>query len=69
MLYITNTFNMYVQLVPLPNKEATTIASTIFEHWICYFWILIDLITNQGKEFFAGVYKDLFHQLGLAHLK
>jgi hypothetical protein len=60
-------FTKYIQLVALPNKEATTISSAIFKH--CQFGVPVDLITDQGKEFCTRVSKDLFKRLGVAHLK
>jgi len=38
-----------VQLVGLPNKEVTTVSTAIFDHWICRFGVLVDLVTDQGK--------------------
>jgi hypothetical protein len=68
ILCIINAFTKYVQLVTLPNKEAATVASAIFEHWICHFGTPIDLIVDQGKELCARVSEDLLQCLGLAHL-
>jgi hypothetical protein len=68
ILCITYALTKYVLLVALPNKEVATLSSAIFNHWICRFSILVDLITDQGKEFCARVLEDLLKQLGTAHL-
>jgi hypothetical protein len=56
----------YVELVPLQNKEATTIAEAIFDKWFCRFDAPLDLITDQSKEFCAKISDDLLK--GLAPL-
>jgi len=48
---MTDALTKYVELVPLQNKEATTVAEAIFDKWICRFGAPLDLITDQGKEF------------------
>ena len=47
---MTDALTKYVELVPLQNKEATTVAEAIFDKWICRFGAPLDLITDQGKN-------------------
>jgi hypothetical protein len=65
---MTDTLTKYVELVPLQNKEATTVAEAIFNKWICHFGAPLDLVTDQGKEFCATVTNDLLKRLGTNHL-
>ncbi len=37
--------------MPLPNKEANTVANAIFDKWYCCFGTPLDIVTDQGKEF------------------
>ena len=53
ILCMTDALTKYVELVPLQNKEATTVAEAIFDKWICRFGAPLDLVTDQGKEFCA----------------
>jgi hypothetical protein len=69
VLCITDAFTKYVQLVTFPNKEAATVATTIFEHSICRFGVPLNLVTDQGKEICMRLSDDFFQWLGLAHLK
>jgi len=55
ILCITNAFTKYVQLMVLPNKEAATMAAAIFNHWKCWIGVPVNVITDQGKEFCAGI--------------
>jgi len=48
ILCMTDALTKYVELVPLQNKEATTVAEAIFDNWICRFGAPLDLITDQG---------------------
>jgi hypothetical protein len=44
-----DTFTKYVQIISLPNKEAFANSTAIFDHWVCCFGALINLITDHGK--------------------
>ena len=37
ILTITDAFSRWVELVPIPNKEAITVAKALWDHWICRF--------------------------------
>jgi hypothetical protein len=65
---MTDALTKYVKLVPLPNKEANTIAEAIFSKWFCCFGMPLDLITDQGKEICARLSDDRFKRLGTTHL-
>ncbi len=67
-LCVTDTLTKYIQLMALPNKEAATVPSFSFNHWIYRLGVPVFLITDQGKEFYAGILEDLFKQLGTSHL-
>ncbi len=63
---MTDALTKYVELVPLQNKEATTVAEAIFDKWICHFGAPLDLVTDQ--EFCAKVSNNLLKRLGTNHL-
>ncbi len=60
---MTDALTKYVKLVPLPNKEADTVANAIFDKWYCRFGAPLDIVTDQGKEFCAKLYNKLFKRL------
>jgi hypothetical protein len=51
ILCITDAFTKYVELVPIETKDAHTVATAIFNKWICRYGSPIEIITDQGKEF------------------
>ncbi len=51
ILCMTDTLTKYVELVPLPNKEAATTEEAIFDKWFCHFGVPLALVTDQAKEF------------------
>ncbi len=63
-----NALTKYVELVPLPNKEANTVANAIFDKWYCHFGAPLDIFTDQGKEFCAKLSDELFKRLSTNHL-
>lgn len=46
---VTDTLTKYAELVALPDKEAPTVATGIFETWICQHGCPLELVTDQGK--------------------
>jgi len=64
ILCITDALTKYVELVPLPNKEADTVVNAIFDKWYCRFGTPFDIVTDQGKEFCASISNKLFKRLG-----
>ncbi len=54
--------------MPLPNKEANTVANAIFDKWYCRFGAPLDIFTDQGKEFCARLSDEQFKRLGTNHL-
>jgi Integrase zinc binding domain/Integrase core domain len=65
---MTEALAKYVELVPLQNKEVTTVAEAIFDKWIFCFGAPLDLVTDQGKEFCAKMSDNLLNWLGTTHL-
>ncbi len=63
ILCMTHALTKYVELVPLQNKEATTVAEAIFDKLICHFGVPIDLVTDLGQEFCAKLSDDLLKRL------
>ena len=51
ILGITDAFTKVGILVPLPNKEANTVAVALLHHWIYRFSIPKQIHSDQGKEF------------------
>ena len=67
ILVITDAFTKYVELIAIDNKEAQNVAEHIFNTWICRFGIPCELVTDQGKEFTAGVCQRLWDKLNIIH--
>jgi hypothetical protein len=68
ILCMTAALTKYVELVPLPNKEANTVANAIFDKWYGHFGTPLDIVTDQGKEFCTKLSDELFKRLGTNHL-
>ncbi len=53
----------------IANKEAETVADTIFKDWFAKFGILAQIHTHGGKEFVNKLSAELFQQLNVRHTK
>jgi transposase InsO family protein len=69
ILVITDVFSKWVELVPLENKEATTVAKAFFETWICRYSIPKVMLSDGGKEFCNQILNELNKELKIRHIK
>jgi hypothetical protein len=67
IMVITDAFTKYVELIALPNKEAETVATALFNRWICRYGVPLEIITDQGKEFVNLLSEELWKLLGVIH--
>jgi len=67
ILCMTDAFSKYVELVALPDKEALTVTSAIFNRWICRYGTPLEIVTDQGKEFCNKLSQELYSMLQLNH--
>ena len=56
---ITCAFTKWTEVLPIPNKEAPTIAKAVFEEWICRKGVFRQLISDGGKEFANSILDEL----------
>jgi hypothetical protein len=65
LLVMTDSFSKYAEVVPIPNKEAETVANAIFTHWICRFGCPTQIHSDNGKEFINKLTKELWGLLDI----
>lgn len=56
---ITCAFSKWTEVLPLTNKEAPTVAKAVFEEWICRRGVMLQLISDGGKEFANSILDEL----------
>ena len=59
ILTVIDHFTKWIELFPLRNQEATTVAKTLFERVICVHGCPIQILSDQGANFES----NLFHEL------
>jgi transposase InsO family protein len=64
---MTDAYTKIVELAPIPDKSAETVAKCIFEKWICRYAVMIQLVTDNGLEFCNKVLDTLCELLGIKH--
>jgi hypothetical protein len=69
ILVMTCAFSKLVELVPLPSKDAITVASAIFTRWICRYSCPREIISDRGGEFINELLTQLCILLGVDHKK
>lgn len=58
-----------VTLIPIPNKEARTVARAFVKQICWYGTAPASIQTDQGTEFVNAVVKNMTHLLGISHVK
>ncbi len=69
VLVMTDAFSKLVELVPLPDKEAKTVAAAIVDTWVCRYACPKQVVTDRGKEFCNKLTDELYKKLGVQHLR
>mgnify|MGYP003438816419 CR=1 FL=1 len=64
---ITDAFSKYSRAIPIPNKEAKTVAESIFKHYICIFSVPRILVSDRGLEYTNKVLRELELLLQIDH--
>ena len=69
VMVITDAFSKYTTAKAISNKDANTVAETLFTEWICKFSCPKTIVSDNGKEFVNTVMKHLLTRLGIQHSK
>ena len=67
ILSITDAFSRWVELVPIPDKQAITIAKALWDHWICRFGFYKQSVSDGGGEFANEILKELSKLMASKH--
>jgi hypothetical protein len=67
ILSIIDAFTNYVTFVPLPNKEAATVADAVYRRLICVHGAPEILLSDRGSEFTAGTFEKLMADYNIDH--
>ena len=67
ILSITDAFSRWVELVPIENKEAITVAKALWDNWICRFGFYKQSVSDGGGEFDNEILKELTKLMASKH--
>lgn len=62
-------FTSWIEAIPIPDKTATTVVSTFFQHWVCRYGIPEQLYTDQGQEVAGKLMTCLCTELGIDKIR
>ena len=63
ILTIEDAYSRHVVAVPIPNKESATVTKHLMDRYVAIFGTPTAIHSDQGKEFTAGIFKDLMDKL------
>jgi hypothetical protein len=67
VLVITDAFSKWVELVPIPDKSAETVAEAVFNRWICRYACPNEVVTDRGREFCNRLADEMWQKLEVEH--
>lgn len=59
ILVVMDYFTKWVEVFPIPNQEAVTVAEVIVNNWISRFGIPLELHSDQGRNFESLLFKEM----------
>lgn len=59
----------YLVIIPIPNKEANTVAKAIFTHFILIYGLIKRILTDLGTEYVNALITELCDLLQITHSK
>jgi len=65
VLSMIDKFTRWVELAPIPNMEATTVAKAFFETWLCRYGAPSTIVSDQGTQFESSLFKTLCELSGI----
>ena len=69
VLCMTDAFSKIAVVVPIPDKEASTVAQMILDRWVYRFAPPVQIHSDGGKEFVNKLSAELFAILDIKHTK
>ena len=65
IVVVADYFTKWVEAFPLPDQTAGTVARTLVEQVIARFGTPLEIHTDQGREFEAGLFRGVCRLLGI----
>ena len=65
LLVIKDAYTHWVELIPLPDKEAKTVARALYEEWVCRYGCPDTFVSDQGSEATAKFTQEMCRLLGV----
>lgn len=58
----------WIEVIPMPNMEAETVARKFFENWVSRYGVPLKITSDRGAQFQRTLFKELCHLLGTNQL-
>lgn len=65
LLVVMDYYTKWPEAYPLPNQEATTVARTIVNEFVCRYGVPLELHSDQGRNFESAVFREMCCLLGI----
>ena len=69
ILVFVDAFTRYAKFVPVPNKEAKTVAKAFHKEWVCMYGPPLVVVSDNGTEYVNSVMETVTTMMGTDHRK
>lgn len=59
ILVVIDYFTKWVEVYPIPNQEAVTVAKVMVNNWVSRFGVPLELHSDQGRNFESAVFQEM----------
>ena len=65
VLVVGDYFTKWIEAYPLPNQEATTIATVLCQEFFCRYGVPVEIHSDQGRNFESVLIKEVWDLMGV----
>lgn len=66
ILVVGDYFSKWMEMFPLPNQEAHTIAKVLVEEWVCQYGAPRSIHMDQGRNFDSNLFREMCRLLNIS---
>ena len=59
LLVVTDYFTRWVEMLPMPDQEAMTVARLFVSDFVCRFGIPRQIVSDQGRQFESQLFQEM----------
>ena len=67
LLTVVDRYSRWMEAIPLTSITAESCALALLRHWVSHFGVPTSIVTDRGRQFTCGLWRELSCLLGVTH--